>query len=224
MDRVLGKPTMAVESVSAQVFCIGQVPTGTRKKVGNGMIYDTGITTSAGTVQAAVTPELTAAFQATLTKSYQGAWRTDTNDLVQGVFSSGGYASSLSWNLGCMWFGTLRSALAGKTVKSAILTLHRKDGGPAGPVNIYLYGISNTAGSGVCTTNINHGSLGTIARGGTMMLRIPNAAIQRLIAGTDGGLCLYESPANFGSSAYSPNYCRIAGTDGDVKPTLHIVY
>lgn len=224
IEEVKGSPYMAIESTGAHVFCMGQIPTGVRKREANGVIYDSGISTGAGSTQPSVTPEKTASFQATLTKSYQGAWRGDTNDVVQGVFSSNGYNASLSWNYGCLWFGTLKAALAGKTIRSATLTLYRRDGGTAGSTTLWLHGISNTTNSGVCTSNINHGQLGAIARGSTMMYRIPIAAVQRLANGTDGGLCLYESPYSFGSSAYSSNYCRIAGTDGDVKPVLNVVY
>ena len=36
--------------------------------------------------------------------------------------------------------------------------------------------------------------------------------------------CLYESKYNFGSSNWSNNYMRMAGTDSSHKPYLQVVY
>ena len=47
---------------------------------------------------------------------------------------------------------------------------------------------------------------------------------QGLANGTFGGLCLYESPYNFGASNWSANYMRIAGTDSSYKPCLRVIY
>ena len=49
-------------------------------------------------------------------------------------------------------------------------------------------------------------------------------AVQGLANGTYGGLCLYESKYNFGSSNWSNNYMRMAGTDSSYKPYLQVVY
>ena len=48
--------------------------------------------------------------------------------------------------------------------------------------------------------------------------------MQGLANGTYGGLCLYESPYNFGSSNWSNCYMRMAGTDNAYKPYLQVVY
>lgn len=224
IESVRGNPPISIQSDAAVVFGIMQIPTGTQSRVSNGLIYTTGATTSVGTNTAAATPDQYASFQATLTRSYQGGWRADTNDIVQGLYAANGYVSSLSWNYGCLWFGTLRSILSGRTIKSATLTFHRKDGGTSGATVLNLYGVSNTGATGTLTTNISHGRLGSINRGSTVMYSLPVSVVQRLANGTDGGLCIYETPYNFGRSAYSANYCRLSGTDGAVVPVLNVVY
>lgn len=224
IESVRGNPRVAIESEAAIVFGLLQIPTGTLLRSHNGQIYTSGTSTNTGTTTPTYTPDQSVSLQATLTRSYQGTWRTDTNDLVQGLYSASGYLSSLSWNYGCMWFGTLRSVLSGRTIKSATLTVQRKDGGTSGSTVLNLYGISNTTASGACSTTISHGRLGSINRGSTIMYAIPPSVVQRLANGTDGGLCFYETPYNFGRSTYSINYCRLGGTDGDVKPVLNVVY
>lgn len=57
------------------------------------------VTVDYGTAIPVVVPDSTTVQYATLTKSYRGGWRSDTVDVVQGVYSDYGYSSSLSWNL-----------------------------------------------------------------------------------------------------------------------------
>ena len=70
----------------------------------------------------------------------------------------------------------------------------------------------------------NYGAIGTIGRAQQATFAIPLAAVQGLANGTYGGLCLYESKYNFGSSNWSNNYMRMAGTDSSYKPYLQVVY
>ena len=103
------------------------------------------MTVDYGTAIPVVVPDSTTVQYATLTKSYRGGWRSDTVDVVQGVYSDYGYSSGLSWNYGCMWFGNLRSVLSGMSVKSATLTLYRKTGsGSSSAKTLYLCAITNT--------------------------------------------------------------------------------
>ena len=57
-----------------------------------------------------------------------------------------------------------------------------------------------------------------------MTFSIPVDAVQGLANGIYGGLCLYESPYNFGSSTYSNCYMRMAGTDSSYTPYLNVVF
>ena len=220
-----GQCTFSVFCMSGIAFCTGTVPSGGRTSSCNGQIFDAGVTTDAGTAVAPQAPDSTTVQYATLTKSYRGGWRSDTADVVQGVYSDDGYSAGLSWNYGCMWFGGLRGALSGKTVKSATLTLYRKTGsGSSAARTLYLCAITNAAASGAPTVAANYGAIGTLGRAEQMTFAIPLAAAEGLANGTFGGLCLYESPYNFGASNWSANYMRIAGTDSSYKPCLRVIY
>ena len=220
-----GQCTFSVFCMSGIAFCTGTVPSGGRTSSCNGQIFDAGVTTDAGTSVAPQTPDDTTLQYATLTKSYRGGWRTDTVDVVQGAYSEAGYSAGLSWNYGCMWFGGLRGVLSGKTVKSATLTLYRKTGSGSGAARtLYLCAITNTTASGAPAVAANYGAIGTIGRAEQMTFAIPPAVAEGLANGTFGGLCLYESPYNFGASNWSANYMRIAGTDSSYKPCLRVIY
>ena len=220
-----GQCTFSVFCMSGIAFCTGTVPSGGRTASCNGQIFDAGVTTDAGAAVAPQAPDSTTVQYATLTKSYRGGWRTDTVDMVQGVYSETGYSGGLSWNYGCMWFGNLRGVLSGKTVKSATLTLYRKTGSGSGAARtLYLCAITNTTASGVPAVAANYGAIGTLGRAEQMTFAIPLAVAEGLANGTFGGLCLYESPYNFGASNWSANYMRIAGTDSSYKPCLRVIY
>ena len=220
-----GSCSWAMVSYAGYIICSGTVPSGSRSKGNNGQIFDTGVTTDYGTAIPVVTPDNTALMYATTTKSYRGGWRSDTQDVVQGVYSASGYKSSLSWNYGCMWFSTLRTILSGTTIKSATLTLNRKTGSGSGSAKtLYLCAITNTSASGAPSIAVNYGAIGSIGRGETATFAIPVAAVQGLASGTYGGLCLYESPYNFGSSTYSKCYMRMSGSDTSQQPYLRVVY
>ena len=220
-----GQCTFSVFCMSGIAFCTGTVPSGGRTSSCNGQIFDASVTTDAGTSVAPQTPDDTTLQYATLTKSYRGGWRTDTVDVVQGAYSEAGYSAGLSWNYGCMWFGGLRGVLSGKTVKSATLTLYRKTGSGSGAARtLYLCAITNTTASGAPTVAANYGAIGTLGRAEQMTFAIPPAAAEGLANGTFGGLCLYESPYNFGASNWSANYMRIAGTDSSYRPCLRVIY
>ena len=220
-----GSCSWAMVSYAGYIICSGTVPSGSRSKGNNGQLYDTGVSVDYGTAIPVVTPDNTALMYATTTKSYRGGWRSDTQDVVQGVYSASGYKSSLSWNYGCMWFSTLRTILSGTTIKSATLTLNRKTGSGSGSAKtLYLCAIINTSASGAPNIAVNYGAIGSIGRGETATFSIPVAAVQGLASGAYGGLCLYESPYNFGSSTYSKCYMRMSGSDTSQQPYLRVVY
>ena len=220
-----GACSWAMVSYAGYIICSGTVPSGSRSKGNNGQIFDTGVTTDYGTAIPVVTPDNTALMYATTTKSYRGGWRSDTQDVVQGVYSASGYKSSLSWNYGCMWFSTLRTILSGTTIKSTTLTLNRKTGSGSGSAKtLYLCAITNASPSGYPAIAASYGAIGTIGRGETATFSVPISAIQNLTSGAYGALCLYESPYNFGSSTYSGGYMRMSGTDTNNPPYLRVVY
>ena len=220
-----GSCTWAMVTYAGYIIATGTVPNGSRVAGNNGQLFDANVTVDYGTAIPVVVPDSTTVQYATLTKSYRGGWRSDTVDVVQGVYSDYGYSSGLSWNYGCMWFGNLRSVLSGMSVKSATLTLYRKTGsGSSSAKTLYLCAITNTTASGVPSIAANYGAIGTIGRAQQATFAIPLAAVQGLANGTYGGLCLYESPYNFSSANWSNCYMRMAGTDNTYKPCLQVVY
>lgn len=225
MNNCTGSCDWAVFSVAGIVFCTGTVPSGGRTTASNGQLFDSGVTSGSGSGGTTVTTTETTTQYATAAKSYRGGWRSDTSDIIQGAYSDSGYSSGLSWNYGCMWFGNLKNVLSGTTVKSATLTLHRKTGSGSGSAkNVYLCAITNTSASGSPGIAVNYGAIGTIGRNAQATFSIPTAAVQGLADGTYGGLCLYETKYNFGSSTYSSCYMRMSGTDTSYVPYLTVVY
>ena len=225
VNNCKGSCSWAMVSYGGYIIASGTVPNGSRSTGNNGQLWASNVTVDYGTAIPVVTPDKTTIQYATTTKSWRGSWRSDTQDVIQGVYSDGGYSSSLNWNRGCMWFGYLQSVLSGTTIKSATLTLHRKTGSGSGSAKtVYLCAISNSSASGTPNIAVNYGALGTIARNAQITFSIPIGAVQGLANGTYGALCLYESPYNFGSSTYSSCYMRMSGADASLKPYLTVVY
>ncbi len=219
-----GSCSWAMIAYAGIIFTNGTVPGGSRGSGENGQVYASGVTADYGNAAPPIVPDTYGNFDATLTKSWRGSWRSDTLDVVQGVYSDTGYKSSLNWNRGCMWFSGI-SQLYGATIKAATLTLPRKDGSGAGAAKtVYLCAITNTSASGTPSIAVNYGALGTIGRNRTVSFSIPAAAVQGLANGSYGGLCLYETPYNFGSSTYSNCYMRMSGTNESASPYLTVVY
>ena len=221
-----GLADWAVFSAGSLVMCSGTVPSGGRSATMNGQIFAANVTIDSGTAIVPTTPSETTIQYATLTASWRGSWRTDTLDVVQGLYSDSGYNSSLYWNRGCMWFGALRSVLSGTTIEAATLTIHRKTGsGSSNPRSVYLCAITNTTNSGTPSIAASYGVIGVIGRNETLSVNVPLAMIQGLANGTYGGLCLYEPSYNFGSANWSDCYIRISGTDDSYnKPYLLVQY
>jgi len=225
VNNCKGSCSWAMVSYAGYIIASGTVPAGSRGTGNNGQIFASNVTTDYGTAIPTVTPDETTIQYATTTKSWRGSWRTDTVDVIQGVYSDSGYSSSLNWHRGCMWFDWLQNVLSGCTVKNATLTLHRKTGsGASGAKTVYLCAITNTSASGTPSIAYNYGAIGTIGRDKQVTFSIPTDAVQGLADGTYGGLCLYETPYNFGSSTYSSCYMRMSGTDTDLEPYLEVVY
>ena len=225
VNNCMGSCNWSMVSYAGIIIASGTVPAGSRGTGNNGQLFASNVTTNYGTAIPTVTPDETGILYASTTKSWRGSWRSDTVDVIQGVYSDSGYSSSLNWNRGCMWFSSAKSLLSGCTVKSATLTLHRKTGsGSSAAKTVYLCAITNTSASGTPSIAVNYGALGTIGRDKQVTFSIPAAAVQGLADGTYGGLCLYESPYNFGSSTYSSCYMRMSGTDTSLEPYIECVF
>ena len=175
---------------------------------------DTG---SGVTPPAAVT---TTSFAASTTGTYypSGHWMND-NTIRQGHEGTGSNARK---DYGCMWFAA--SALSGKTIKSATLTIKRISGkGRSGSVALKLWTTTLTGKSGKPTDSlVSLGEIGTIANGETATFNVPVSAISVIAAG--GGLVLYtEETSNASGKTYSQNYAHFEGVGG-AAPVLAVTY
>ena len=174
------------------------------------------VTVDTGSAMPAETPVTTASYTATTTGTYypSGHWMS-SNQMIQGRYDSTRY-------YGCMWFGA--SALSGKTIKSATLTIKRIAGaGKSSAVNVTLYTSPVTGKSGKPTTGaVSLGTLGKAANGESVIVTLPTSAIGVIAAG--GALMLDPGDTvNASGKRYSSNYARFEGTDASA-PVLTVTY
>ena len=219
-----GAATYCLWADGATVRMAGSRPSGTCS-VGNPSFLlpsdPSTVTVDTGSATPAETPVTTASYTATTTGTYypSGHWIND-NTIRQGHEGTG---SNGRKDYGCMWFGA--GALAGKTVKSATLTIKRIAGkGRSSSVVMKLWTTTVTGKSGVmaASTLTSLGEIGKIGNGETVTVNVPVSAIATIAAG--GGLVLYtEETANASGKTYSANYAHFEGTDGSA-PVLTVTY
>lgn len=178
------------------------------------------VTVDTGSAAPVETPVTTASFTANVTGTYypSGHWIND-NTIRQGHEGTG---SNGRKDYGCMWFGA--SALSGKTVKSATLTIKRIAGkGRSSSVTMKLWTTTLTGKSGKPTDSlVSLGEIGKIANGETATFNVPTSAISVIAAG--GGLVLYtEETTNKTGKTYSENYAHFEGVGGSA-PVLTVTY
>ena len=175
------------------------------------------LTIDYGTSQPPVTPVTTTSYTANVTGTYypSGHWISNSS-LIQGRYDT-------TRHYGCMWFGA--SALSGKTIKSATLTIKRIAGaGKSSAVNVTLYTSPVTGKSGNPTTGaVSLGTLGKAANGESVIVTLPTSAIGVIAAG--GALMLDPGDtANASNKRYSANYARFEGKDDGTPPVLTVTY
>lgn len=178
------------------------------------------LTIDYGTSQPPVTPVTTESFTANVTGTYypSGHWINSDNYIRQGFEGK----TSTRKDYGCMWFGA--SALSGKTVKSATLTIKRIAGkGRSSSVTMKLWSTALTGKSGKPTDSlVSLGEVGKIGNGETVTVNVPVSAIGVIASG--GGLVLYtEETANANGKTYSANYAHFEGVGGSA-PVLTVTY
>lgn len=180
-----------------------------------------GLTIDYGTAQPTVTPVTTASFTASATGTFYPSnhFIKSDNIIRQGYEGSG---SSARADYGCMWFGA--SALSGKTIKSATLSLTRIKGkGGSSAVTLTLYTSPLTGKDGNLQDGLtSHGEIGSIANGERLQVNIPVEAVSTVAAG--GALVLYTGEtSNASGKSYSRHYAHFEGTDG-AAPVLTVTY
>ena len=178
------------------------------------------ITVNTGSATPTETPVTAVSYTANVTGTYypSGHWIND-NTIRQGHEGTG---SSARRDYGCMWFAA--SALSGKTIKSATLTIKRISGkGRSSSVALKLWTTTLTGKSGKPTDSlVSLGEIGKIANGETATFNVPTSAINVIASG--GGLVLYtEETTNKTGKTYSENYAHFEGVGGSA-PVLTVTY
>lgn len=157
-----------------------------------------------------------ASLAATSTRTWNGGWISG-NVLYQGKTGSDGQLRR-----GCMWFDL--SAIAGKTIVSATLTLKRVDGiGGGGSVSVGIYGTTAASASGTPAVGTKYASV-SLANGATKSVDV-TAAVQALASGSIKGLMVYDTQTGtFSSKNYTYGYCKLYGSGDGAKPVLSVTY
>lgn len=177
----------------------------------------TTLTINTGSATPTETPVTTTNYTASVTGTYypSGHW-IGNSSLIQGRYDT-------TRHYACMWFAA--SALKGKTIKSATLTIKRIAGaGKSSSVNVTLYTSPVTGKSGNPTTNaVSLGTLGKAGNGETVIVNLPTSAIAAIASG--GALMLDPGDtANASNKRYSANYARFEGKDDGTPPVLTVTY
>lgn len=179
------------------------------------------LTIDYGSATPVVNPTTTTTINCKASKTAYDAthWHGD-NRIRQGYYDMG--SSGMNEQYGCFWFDT--SALSGKTVKSALLTLTRISGyGRSSEVNVHLWTTPLTSASGNPTTNaVDHGVIGTIGNGETKQFTIPVAAISA--SANKGFMLRVDDGAVISGRSYSTNYAHYYGYGETTPPVLTVTY
>ena len=155
-----------------------------------------------------------------------GGWNNySAEDIYQG------YTTALGEHRGCFWFdnATIRSALNGKTIKQATLTLYQMGGvGRNQPVQVNLEGITATSGAGSSPVGKpEYGVIGTtLGVNQATTFTLPTAVITDLVKGTINGLMLRTGETSvMKNDDNSYHYARFAGKATAANaPVLTVVY
>lgn len=115
-----------------------------------------------------------------------GAWRTDTEDVLQGNYGGQGN------HTGCAFYGTQPQSLAGTTVQSARVLVRRESGGPYLAPAATLRLVTETArpaGDPTLTSTTTGPALHVGEE--TQAFTVPTAWAQAMVDGTAGGLAVF---------------------------------
>ena len=189
----------------------------------------TSLTIDYGTATPVVNPTTTTTISCKASRTAYDAgspkWYNAVGDVPQARLRQGFLNMGSSGNneqYGCFWFDT--SALSGKTIKSALLTLTRIAGyGRSSEVSVRLYTTPLTSASGNPLTNaVDQGVLGTIGNGETKQFTIPTAAISA--SANKGFMLRVDDGALISGRGYSDNYAHFYGYGESSAPVLTVTY
>ena len=207
----------------------GTMPTGGTTEVGNGKVWSSGSTATGGSTSASSSTLTAASYDAVTTATCRNSGSWTSGQLRQN------FATGLGVCKGCVWFdnSAIRSALSGKTVRSATLRLHRVSGsGRSSAVQVTARGLTLTGASGTVPNSTSasvygglSAMLGTIGNGETVAMALPVKIVNALVSGSINGIALYAGEtAQTGNRGFSANYCRFDGVGDQFAPVLTINY
>ena len=207
----------------------GTMPTGGTTEVGNGKVWSSGSTATGGSTSASSSTLTAASYDAVTTATCRNSGSWTSGQLRQN------FVTGLGVCKGCVWFdnSAIRSALSGKTVRSATLRLHRVSGsGRSSAVQVTARGLTLTGASGTVPNSTSasvygglSAMLGTIGNGETVAMALPVKIVNALVSGSINGIALYAGEtAQTGNRGFSANYCRFDGVGDQFAPVLTINY
>lgn len=207
----------------------GTMPTGGTTEVGNGKVWSSGSMATGGSTSASSSTLTAASYDALTTATCRNSGSWTSGQLRQN------FATGLGVCKGCVWFdnSAIRSALSGKTVRSATLRLHRVSGsGRSSAVQVTARGLTLTGASGTVPNSTSasvygglSAMLGTIGNGETVAMALPVKIVNALVSGSINGIALYAGEtAQTGNRGFSANYCRFDGVGDQFAPVLTINY
>lgn len=233
MQSISNKGNCTIGANRSQIFVSGTAPSETAagewSQVQGGKIWvDSGVTIDQGSKPSAPTVTTkTVSYKANNSDVYAGGgWNNySAEDIYQG------YTTALGEHRGCFWFdnATIRSALNGKTIKQATLTLYQMSGvGRNQPVQVNLEGITATSGTGSSPIGKpEYGVIGTtLGVNQATTFTLPTAVITDLVKGTINGLMLRTGETSvMKNDDNSYHYARFAGKATAANaPVLTVVY
>jgi hypothetical protein len=148
----------------------------------------------------------TTPFAAVETRSYRGSWRTDNDYVYQGQYGGQGN------HTGCAFYGNGPRSLAGATVTSARVQIHRRNsGGMTAPQATTMRLVTEkTRPAGAPTLGASTAGP-TLGWGGTTSFAVPVSWAQSIVDGTAGGLGFFVAGGSpyvifSGRSDYGPAF------------------
>lgn len=216
MNNCNGTCTRLAESgYASELWIMGSsVPYGVLGEV-TGEVYSPLAFTAAPSAPSVETVQ-TATLNASTTRTWNGGWLSG-DALYQGKVASDG-----SLRRGCMWFDL--SAISGKTIIGATLTLKRYDGiGGGGSVSVGIYGTTAASASGTPAVGTKYASV-SLANGATKSVDV-TAAVQALANGSIKGLMVYDTrTGTYSSKNYTYGYSKFYGSGQSARPVLKVTY
>lgn len=211
----------------AHVAATGTVPMGGTNATGSALatMLTGEITPTAGGMEYVPPAEVTKTFALSSNCTYRrGSDIRVGGQFTQGVYGS--YASGIKWSTGAMWFAGATAELAGKTIRSATLTLRRASGGSSSPRNVYLGTVALTEANydstnwPTFTPSASNYPGAQIAREGEMTYDVTElmGAIQQGFA-----IAVHE-PIDDYDGNWSPHYAQFYGKGSEFEPVLTVTY